>query len=172
MSSSINSADNPKDLLEAHVRTRRELQLSYFQKVSRVLSLKQQPQLRGPPHSRIKCLYCVRPGHTTTECHLRNSLLQRSSQKIQYNQGPSRPHFSTQQFPKQQSPKTSPCRTNNIVNKQRPPFNPHTQSRPNHRTPELFFWVFQLLLWNNITMKMRHTLNFPKLLTHNNISIF
>lgn len=146
-------AGNPKDLLEAHVRIRRELQLSYFetQKLNKAPPQKQIPQqqIRRPlPSSPIRCLYCGRPGHTTNECRFRNpqhssphpGQFGHSSYQNQYNQSPNRPNFGNQQ-----SPNASPFRPTNSPNQQKPSFNSQNQMRPpviqrnpnyrpNHRT--------------------------------------
>ncbi|CAG9836203.1 unnamed protein product [Diabrotica balteata] len=71
-------ASNPKDLLEAQVRTRRELQLSYFeiQKINRPNPPKpnqnNQP-IRRPNLQPHRFTFCGRMGHSYNECRSRQN---------------------------------------------------------------------------------------------------
>ena len=74
-------AGNPVDLLDAHVRIRRELQLSYFetQKVNKPLNIITKPlqPIRRPLSQLPKYHNCGRIGHLVNEC--RSETLQRPS---------------------------------------------------------------------------------------------
>ncbi|CAG9833304.1 unnamed protein product [Diabrotica balteata] len=72
-------ASNPKDLLEAQIRIRRELQLSYFeiQKINRPNTPKpsQNNQLiRRLNLQSHRCTFCGRISHSYNECRSRQNL--------------------------------------------------------------------------------------------------
>uniref|UniRef100_A0A6P7GDX2 GATA zinc finger domain-containing protein 14-like n=1 Tax=Diabrotica virgifera virgifera TaxID=50390 RepID=A0A6P7GDX2_DIAVI len=71
-------ASNPKDLLQAQIRIRRELQLSYFeiQKTNRPNpprpNQNNQP-IRRPNFQPPRCTFCGRIGHSNNECRSRQN---------------------------------------------------------------------------------------------------
>lgn len=105
-------AGNPRDLLEAHSRIRRELQLSYFetQKSSRpvVPSSKVSQPIRKPPSQQIKCRNCGRLGHISTECRSQPTQYPSTSQSYPRQYFPQQGNFSSN--PSQQT-KPSPFQT-------------------------------------------------------------
>ncbi|KAL1487543.1 hypothetical protein ABEB36_015793 [Hypothenemus hampei] len=85
-------ASNPRDLLEAQIRIRRELQLSYFetQKLNKQIPIRTQtqPANNKRPNFQPKCHSCGRIGHLANEC--------RSQQKSNFPQISQRPNFNSQ----------------------------------------------------------------------------
>jgi hypothetical protein len=112
-------AGNPKMLLEAQTRIRRELQLSYFEnkKIERPNPPRPNPPLRRPIPQSIKCFVCGRNGHVSSQC--------RSQPQSNFNT------FSAQRPTTPQNPMPGPSNGNNQPYYQQRPQNPNfTQSRP------------------------------------------
>nr|XP_023011636.1 uncharacterized protein LOC111501933 [Leptinotarsa decemlineata] len=114
-------AGNPRDMLEAHMRIRRELQLSYFenqkhnkhnQQKNNISKRPQQPQ------SSRTCNFCGRFGHLSNEC--------RQRQRPPPNNTNS---FQNTNFPKPNFPQQNRPQTNFQTNQQRPQFQ-NNQQRP------------------------------------------
>lgn len=103
-------AGNPVDLLDAHARIRRELQLSYFetQKVNRPSTTKPLQPIKRPLLQTPKCHNCGRLGHVANEC--RSLPFQRPN--YQQNTNTSQRPFQNQ---------TSNNFQSNNQNQQRPP---------------------------------------------------
>ncbi|KAJ8979431.1 hypothetical protein NQ317_003210 [Molorchus minor] len=84
-------ASNPRDLLEAHMRVRRELQLSYFENAK--FNKPNQPRnnnnampaKRPPPMQQKFCSYCRRSGHTLSECYQNKSQTNHQQQFRNFN---------------------------------------------------------------------------------------
>ena len=76
-------AGNPRDLLEAQCRIRRELQLSYFenQKAPKPIPVATKPQqpIRRPPLHPPKCHNCGRLGHYSNDCRSSQAIRPQSS---------------------------------------------------------------------------------------------
>ncbi|KAL1490144.1 hypothetical protein ABEB36_012884 [Hypothenemus hampei] len=115
-------ASNPRDLLEAQIRIRRELQLSYFetQKLNKQIPVRTQtqPANNKRPNFQPKCHSCGRIGHLANEC--------RSQQKSNFPQISQRPNFNSQGQSFQQ----------NRPNEQRPHFAPHNTNQQSNNSQQ------------------------------------
>lgn len=96
-------ASNPRDILEAQIRIRRELQLSYFetQKVNKPIPPKPNhgPPVRKPTPNSSKCHTCGRIGHFANECRSRPFAPQNpSAQNFNYSQNSNNQNFARPPF--------------------------------------------------------------------------
>ncbi|KAJ8982457.1 hypothetical protein NQ317_000415 [Molorchus minor] len=124
-------AGNPKDMLEAHVRIRRELQLTYFENQKSNRSIPPKNMLKRPPSQPLKCLKCGRLGHATNECRSQQQQ-NYSPNSYQNYQRPTPPQ--NHNFQQTRSDSFQPTRFNGQAqNQYRPPLNPQqnqSQARP------------------------------------------
>ncbi|KAJ8973092.1 hypothetical protein NQ317_006483 [Molorchus minor] len=129
--SGIIRAGNPKDMLEAHVRIRRELQLTYFENQKSNRSIPPKNMLKRPPSQPLKCLKCGRLGHATNECRSQQQQ-NYSPNSYQNYQRPTPPQ--NHNFQQTRSDSFQPTRFNGQAqNQYRPPLNPQqnqSQARP------------------------------------------
>ncbi|XP_050500868.1 putative uncharacterized protein DDB_G0286901 [Diabrotica virgifera virgifera] len=137
---------NPKDLLQAQIRIRRELQLSYFeiQKTNRPNPPRPNQNnqaIRRPNFQPPRCTFCGRIGHSNNECRSRQN-----SQNNSHNFNDTRNFSSYQNFNNAQNngfQRQNFSPNNNYQNtrpndQQRPQFNQNNpQIRPSviHKNP-------------------------------------
>lgn len=71
---SIVRASNPKDLVDAAIRIKRELQLSYFEtQKSPYQNRYNKPKFEPKQNTqKLSCNYCKKPGHSIDQCYKRN----------------------------------------------------------------------------------------------------